>query len=155
MTGCLRYAPMIGARPGELSGEDERGLAEHAAACAACQGRLADEAALAGMLSAALLDEANRRDFTTFSDEVLARIPACQRERGPLARLGAWARRHRAAAIAGVVAPALVAAALFVYLSGGAPERPVVVEVSAEGQNATVLETREGPVVLFGDAAGT
>ena len=76
MTPCLRFAPMIGARPGELSEEDARALADHLATCEACQARLADEEALSGLLSEGLLAEANRRDFSTFADEVLARIPA-------------------------------------------------------------------------------
>jgi anti-sigma factor RsiW len=169
MKACLRYAPMLGARPGELSEEESRELAEHLAACDACQARLADEEALSGMLSEALLAEANRRDFSTFSDEVLARIPAYRtapparsaagaESPGVLSRLGAWARRHRAAAVLSALAPAAVAVALVVYLGGGSPpEQHAALEVSAEGQGATVLETSDGPVVLFGsgDTEGT
>ena len=149
MKPCLRFAPMIGARPGELSEEEARELGEHLAACDACQARLADEEALSGMLSEALMAEANQRDFSTFADGVMARV---QPKRGVLSQLGAWARRHRAAAIVSTLAPAAVAIALVVYLGGGNPsEQHASLEVTSEGSGAIVLETSEGPVVLLGD----
>lgn len=165
MNACLRFAPMIGARPGELTSDDEAALADHLAACDACQARLADESALSGMLSSALMAEASRRDFATFSDEVLARIPeysakgaagAATAERraspGVLAHVLSWARQHRLAATVSALAPTLAAAALILYLdrSGAAPE-PALVDVSAEGRGAMILETSDGPVVLLGD----
>ena len=144
---------MIGARPGELSEADASALAEHLVTCAACQARLADAEALSDLLPDALMAEASRRDFSSFSDEVLARIPeyrsAARRERWP--GLLGWARRHRALATASALAPTLAALALVVYFSaGGAPERPAV-EISSEGRTTMVLETRDGPVVLLGD----
>jgi len=165
MTECLRFAPMLGARPGELTDEDAAALAEHLASCDACQARLADERALSGMLFEALAVEANRRDFSTFSDEVLARIPAYagggaapSRElvprpgmRGLLAPILSWVRHHRLAAAASALAPTLAAAALILYLDRGSGPEPVSVVVSAEGRATTVLETSDGPVVLLGD----
>ena len=153
---CTRFAPMIGARPGELSDDEARGLAEHLAACDACQVRLADEEALSGMLSAALMAEANRRDFSTFSDDVLARIPAYRSREaraGWLAPMAAWVRRHRVAAAASAFAPALAAVALIVYL-GREPAPEPDLDVSTEDHGATVLETSDGPVVLIGNADG-
>lgn len=168
MNSCLRFAPMIGARPGELSDADASELAEHLATCDACQARLADASALAGLLSQALLDEANRRDFSTFSDEVLARIPAYRQVSAdrqgtrprPAEGLWAWIRHHRLAAALGTLAPALAAIALVVYVDrgqGGPGPDDVLVQVIAETGSATVLETSDGPVVLFGEdePAGT
>jgi anti-sigma factor RsiW len=151
MNACVRWAPMIGAREGELSDEEARGLAEHLATCDACQARLADDAALSGMLPEALLREANQRDFSRFSDEVLERIPAYRERRGWLAPLGAWVRHHRVAAAASVLAPAMAAAALVVYLGVGGTAPEPTVDVSSETGGAMVLETKDGPVVLFGD----
>lgn len=154
MNPCSRFAPMIGARPGDLSPEDARAFAEHVGACDACQARVADEAALSGMLFESLMAEASARDFAAFSDGVLERIPAYRAQGGTLSRLRRWTRRHRVAAVASVLAPALAAAALVVYLLGGSPE-PGSVELSAEGRNELVLQTSDGPVVLFGDTDGT
>jgi anti-sigma factor RsiW len=167
MKACARYAPMLGARAGELSDEETRGLADHLATCEACQARLADEEATSGLLSSALMDEANRRDFSTFSDEVLARIPEYgtqkapvhpersaegAKSRGLLTTLADWARHHRAAAAISALAPTLAAAALLMYFaSGSPPAETAAVEVHAEGRTATVLETSDGPMVLFGD----
>ena len=166
MTACARFAPMIGARPGELPEEEVRAFAEHLASCDACQARAADDEALSGMLPEALLAEASRRDFSAFSDEVLARIPAYrdeapgrgslrapapEREGGWLAPVRAWVRRHRVAAASSALAPALAALVAILYL-GREPEPEPSVEVSAEGGGAMVLETSDGPMVLFGDA---
>ena len=160
--GCARWAPMIGARPGELPTEESSAFAEHLAACDACQARLADEEALSGLLPEALMAEANRRDFSTFADGVLARIPeyAAAPVRAPLrsaARdwaggLRAWIGQHRLAAAFSAFAPALAAAALVLYLGqASAPSDAAPYDVVAEGRGATVLDTAEGPVVLFGD----
>jgi anti-sigma factor RsiW len=151
VSDCPRYAPMIGARAGELTDEEEWRLAEHLAGCEACQARMADEVALSGMLSEALLDEANRRDFSTFAEEVMARIGEGEQRVGFFSRLGRWARNHRAAAFASALAPALAALALIAYLDRPATPEPTVVEVSAEGRATILLETSEGPVVLLGD----
>jgi anti-sigma factor RsiW len=164
MTGCTRFAPMLGARPGEVSADDARELAEHLAGCDACQARLADEEALSGMLGDALLAEANRRDFSTFSDEVLARIPEYRgarssesprpgRERGGV---WSWVRHHRLFAAAGALAPALAALALVVYVGRAPPSADdAALQVSAEGRGTMVLDTSEGPVVLLGDDGPT
>lgn len=160
MNPCARFAPMLGARPGELSDADAAALADHLGACEACQARLADAEALSGMLGDALLAEASRRDFSRFSDEVLARIPAYRGAAGA-ARGGFldWVRHHRLLSAAGALVPALAALALVVYVGRSAPPPgdEVALQVSAEGGGATVLDTSEGPVVLFGDdePAGT
>lgn len=152
MSACTRFAPMLSARAGELSGADAHALAEHLATCDACQARLADEAALAGMLSDALTAEANRRDFATFSDEVLARIPEYRdapRRRGGFLD---WVRHHRLVAALGGLAPALAALAIVVYVRGShGPGDEVALQVSAESGVPMVLETADGPVVLLGD----
>jgi anti-sigma factor RsiW len=151
-SGCARFAPMLGSLPGELDTEASLALAEHLAGCEACQARLADEAALAGLLSDALMAEANQRDFASFSDGVLARIPAyagaAPRRRG----LWGWVRHHRLVAALSALAPALAAAALVLYLGqAGAPAEAAQYDVVAEGRGATVLDTADGPVVLLGD----
>ncbi len=178
MKDCVRFAPMMGAHPGELSDEETRALAEHLASCDACQAWLADAEAISALLPDALLAEANRRDFSTFSDEVLARIPeyrvSARPERRPahpersgeaaeseggrepsiLARLGSWARHHRAAAVASVLAPAAAAIAIVVYFGHGSPpEQHAAIEVISEGHGTMVLETNEGPVVLIGNGS--
>jgi hypothetical protein len=84
MNACTRWAPMIGAREGELGEAEARGLAEHLASCDACQARLADAQVLSGMLTEALMGEANRRDFAAFSDGVMARIPQAGPSTTPL-----------------------------------------------------------------------
>ena len=153
MNACVHFAPMIGARPGELSEEETRALAEHLATCDACQARLADEEALSGMLPDALMAEANRRDFSTFSDGVLARIPEYRKQvaREPAGFLS-WVRHHRAVAAISAVTPTLAALALIVYFGRGGAAEVASVEVSAEDRGAMVLETSDGPVVLFGDS---
>ena len=151
MSSCLVFAPMIGARPGELNPLEAEAFAEHLATCAACQTRLSDAEALSSLLPEALLAEANRRDFATFSDGVLARIPALAPRRAKEGfALGAFVRRHRLL-IASALVPALLALSLLVYLALAAPEPAALVDVVAEGRSATVLETRDGPVVLLGD----
>jgi anti-sigma factor RsiW len=163
MKACLRFAPMIGARPGDLTGEETAALSDHLATCDACQARLADEEALAGMLSRTLMDEANRRDFSTFSDEVLARIPAYAGKpgatgaapEGALASIRSWARRHRLAATVSALAPTLAAAGLIVYLGHASAPEPAWVDVSAEDRGTMILETSDGPVVLLGDPEPT
>lgn len=167
MNPCARFAPMLSARPGELSDAEARDLADHLATCDACQARLADAAALSGMLGDALLAEANRRDFSTFSDEVLARIPEYRARSAPLrsARTDSsagfldWVRHHRALAAIGALAPALAALAMVVYVGRSQSPGPdeIALQVTAEGQGTMVLETKDGPVVLLGDEepAGT
>jgi anti-sigma factor RsiW len=152
LPGCARFALMVGARPGELGPEETLALADHLAGCDACQARLADEAALSGLLSEALLAEANQRDFASFSDGVLARIPAYAGAGRARGGLWGWVRHHRLAAALSALGPALAAAALVLYLGqAGAPPDAARYEVVAEGRGATVLDTADGPVVLLGD----
>jgi anti-sigma factor RsiW len=153
---CLRFTPMIGSRPDELAPDEAGAFAEHLAGCEPCAARAADFTALDGMLPEALLRAANGRDFASFSDEVMARIPALAGSASRKAGLWSWVRHHRAVAAVSALAPTLAALALVVYLGrGNGPE--LSVEVVAEGRAAMVLETSEGPVVLLGDdePAGT
>jgi len=162
MKDCATYAPWLGARPGELSASEEERLHEHLATCEACQGRLADLQATTGMLEEALSRTASRRDFTTFADEVMTRIPASAwksdaRPRGVFGTLKAFFGRHRAIAIASAIAPALAAAALYLFIDrSGTPETvPPGVEVVSETLAPVVLDTSDGPVVLVSESDGT
>jgi hypothetical protein len=176
MNACTHYAPMIGARPGELDEAEARGFAEHLAACDACQARLADAEVLTGMLSDALMGEANRRDFTAFADGVMARLPKSRevavsspspRLRGEgrgegrraarsdvggwLTPIAAWVRQHRLAAVGSALVPAVAALALVLYVGRDQPPE-FAVDVTSDDRGAMVLETNEGPVVLLGDS---
>ncbi|HTP24670.1 MAG TPA: zf-HC2 domain-containing protein, partial [Anaeromyxobacteraceae bacterium] len=104
---------------------------------------------LSGMLRDALLSKANERDFTGFSDDVLARIAEYRTRRS--GGFLPWVRRHLAAAILSVLVPAFVALAVVVYLFAAEGEQAPL-EVSAEDSTATIINTSDGPVVLFGDA---
>jgi anti-sigma factor RsiW len=148
MKACIRYAPMIGAREGELSEAEASALAAHLEACPRCDAIAADLAATEGLVSEALMAAANARDFAPFVDGVMARIerPAAARAAGGVL---AWAHRHWKAA-AGALAPALAALALFMYVRvDHRPEEVALFELAAEGRVATVLETPDGPVVLL------
>jgi anti-sigma factor RsiW len=148
-TTCLRFAPMLSARPGELPSADEAALHEHLAGCDACQARLADGEVVGGMVAEALLAEAARVDFAPFVDQVMARV-----EPGGVRGFLRWVRRHKAVAAAVGLAPTLAALGLIVYLSSGDAEPQAGdVEVVAEGRTATILTTQDGPVVLLGDPA--
>lgn len=145
MTGCVRFAPMLGAREGELGAAERAALEGHLAGCAACQARLADLSALEGLVGEALSREAARRDFAGFADQVMARVE--RRRAGPLR---AFFRRHRALAVGTALAPTLAAAALIVYLElrgGGVPG----IEVVSEQYAPMVIETDDGPLILLGD----
>ncbi len=54
MKDCTPFAPMLGARPGELSSEEEARFHAHLASCSACQARLANLNAADGMVADAL-----------------------------------------------------------------------------------------------------
>jgi anti-sigma factor RsiW len=151
MKDCTPYAPMIGAREGELTGEESALLAAHLEGCEACQARLADERALEGLLGEALLRQAARRDFTDFADEVMARIGQAE-GRSSFAALRAFFRRHRLVAAASALAPAVAALGLIVYLErrAGGPE-PGEVEVVSEMHAPMVLDAADGPLILLGD----
>ncbi len=150
---CVRFAPMIGAREGELSADDARALEAHLAACPACQARAADLAATEGLVPDALMAAANQRDFAPFVDEVMARIGAAPERRG----LAAWIARHRRALVASLV-PALAAVAVIVYVrieGGGRPEPYALLEVASEGDATTILQTSDGPIVLLNEGNGS
>ncbi|HEU4383413.1 MAG TPA: zf-HC2 domain-containing protein [Anaeromyxobacteraceae bacterium] len=145
MKDCARYAPMLGAREGELDAAERAGLTGHLAGCAACQARLADLSALRGMVGEALGREASRRDFTDFADQVMARV-----ERRRAGAIRSFFRRHRVLAVGTALAPTLAAAALVVYLQlrgGGGPG----IEVVSEDYAPMVIDTDEGPLILLGD----
>jgi anti-sigma factor RsiW len=74
MKDCVRFAPMIGAREGELSPADDAALSAHLEACPACRALAADFAATEGLVSEALMAQANARDFAPFVDAVMARV---------------------------------------------------------------------------------
>jgi len=171
MTECTTYAPMLSARLGELTPDEESRLQAHIAGCAACQARLADEQAVSGMLGEALQRSAARRDFAAFADGVMARIPASAWKapagRAPglgapalsgLAAVRAFFRHHKVLAAASAVVPALAALGLFLYFEraglSGAVEPGVQVE--SETMAPVVLDTSDGPVILFeGDSEDT
>ena len=146
MKACTRYAPMIGAREGELSEAEARELAAHLAACPRCRALAADLAATEGLVSEALLSRANARDFGPFVDQVMARtLRQAQGGGGILSRLHA----HWKTAAAAMV-PALAALMVFLYVRDGQrPEELALLELTSEGNVATILETSDGPVVLL------
>ena len=150
MTECIRFAPMIGAREGELSPAEAKALSAHLAGCEKCRAIAADLAATEGMVAEALVARANARDFTTFADEVMARIDRAERP----GFLG-WLGRHRAAAAAALV-PVVATLALLMYVGIHGVREPIaMMELSAEGEATTVLQTADGPVVLLAEETGT
>jgi anti-sigma factor RsiW len=161
MNACVRFAPMIGARPGELPPGDARALEAHLAACVRCRAAAADVAATEGLVREALGARANARDFAPFVDGVMARIaagaPAAPAHAsGGRSPLLAWLGRHRRAAAA-TLAPVLAALALIVYvrLHGAGTQEIAALEISAEGEVSTILETKDGPVVLLYAESGS
>ena len=167
MRACLRFAPMIGSREGELPAEEARALAAHLSECASCRALAAEAAVLEGLVSEALLAKAAARDFSPFVDLVLSRV-----ERAPVRR-SLWPRaaglpnsapaRGRGLAppflallarnwkLATAFAVALVAAAsvfMYVHRDHGESEEIASLEIDLEGGD-TVLQTSDGPVVLF------
>ena len=153
MTPCLKYAPMLGAKPGELAQAEESALHAHLAGCDACQGRLADAQVIGDLLTTSRRDSANSVDFSTFADGVMARVEV-KRARRP----GFFATLMRPMA---VLAPALAAAVFLVYLG----QRPSIhttslarageVEVVSEGHDTMVLNTEDGPIVLLSEVEET
>jgi anti-sigma factor RsiW len=163
MKDCARYAPLIGAREGELTETEARALAGHLSSCGRCQAYAADLAATEGMVSEALLAQAATRDFGPFVDQVMERIgdaapvgsaaSARPPRAGRTGRRGlfGWLELHWKGTLA-AAAPALAAAAVFLYVQTGGAGRPQVVaslELASEGNVATVLQTLDGPVVLL------
>jgi anti-sigma factor RsiW len=150
MKDCIRFAPMMGAREGELTPGEAKTLALHLRACSACAARAADLAATDGLVREALAAEANARDFAPFVDQVMARIGRAER-RG----IAGWLGRHRRAAAATLV-PALAALALIVYVRmDGGSESIALLELTSEGEATTVLQTSDGPVVLLAGESDT
>ena len=143
---CLRYAPMLGSREGELEAGERAALAAHLEGCAGCQARLADLAATEGLVAEGLSRAAARRDFSAFADEVMARIePESSGWR-------AFLRRHRIAVrVATALAPALAAVALILYLERGPGGAALDVDVTSELYVPIVIQTADGPVVLLGN----
>jgi anti-sigma factor RsiW len=145
---CVHFAPLIGSRPGELPAEEERALAAHLAGCETCRAIAADFGALDGLVDEGLTREAAKRDFAPFVDQVMARVAARKPARE---RFLAWLNRHRRAA-AGVLVPVLAAVAVLVYVRvGSGSQDATFLELSSEGEVATVLQTSDGPVVLLAD----
>lgn len=151
MKDCIRFAPMIGAREGELSATDARALQAHLAACPACAAYARDVAATDGLVAEALLARAAERDFAPFVDQVMARVDRAER-RGILG----WLGRHRRVTAA-TLAPVLAALALIVYVrldGGGSRGEIALFELYSEGEVATILNTMDGPIVLL-DGSGS
>jgi anti-sigma factor ChrR (cupin superfamily) len=148
MRECVLFAPMIGARPGELTAGESKALEAHLSLCSACRGVAQSSAAIDGLVGEALLARANARDFAPFLDGVLARVEgAPRRSAGVLS----WIHRHRRAAVA-ALAPALAALAVLVYVRLGSGGGEVaMLEVSSEGEATTILQTNDGPVVLLAE----
>ncbi len=143
-SACVRFVPMIGSRPGELSPSEADALEQHLASCETCRTLAADLAATDGLVDEALMARANARDFSGFVDGVMARVDRAERP-----GLLGFLRRHRRAAVAALV-PVLAAAATIVYLRlEGGPGPIAMLELSSEGEATTVLQTADGPVVLL------
>ena len=151
MKDCVRFAPMIGARPGELAPAEARALEAHLAACPTCRAFAHDVSAMDGLVGEALLARAATRDFAPFVDEVMARVGRGTVRPGLLG----WLSHHRRAAAA-ALAPVLAALAVIVYVElRGGPGEIAMLELTSEGAVTTVLQTADGPVVLLGEDAGS
>jgi anti-sigma factor RsiW len=155
MKPCVRFAPMIGSRPGELPAEDARALAAHLETCPDCRALSASLAATDGLLAEALLARANARDFAPFVDQVMARVgpSLAARPRRASARPSVLAtlREHwRYAVAAGGLAAVLAGVFAFRYVHGQVeePERIASLQIELQG-GSTVLQTSDGPVVLL------
>lgn len=148
MKDCVRFAPMLDAREGELSREDAAALAAHLDACDRCRAAKADLEATAGLVADALMARANARDFAPFVDQVMARVEAAEPRRTGLL---AWFTLHRRAVFAWAL-PFVAAAAVLMYVRRDGGSREIAqLEVSTEGDATMVLETSDGPVVLLSE----
>jgi anti-sigma factor RsiW len=150
---CVRYAPLLGARPGELGSHEARALEVHLASCERCRLAAADLIVTEGLVRDGLIQKANARDFAPFVDEVMARVARTGPARAPAPRgLWAWVAGHRRVAAA-TLAPVMAAAALLVYvrLHGGQPSEVAMLELASEGDVTMVLQTSDGPVVLLAE----
>lgn len=155
MKDCVHFAPMIGARTGELTPGEGKALEAHLSACAACRGIARDAAVTDGLVGEALMARANARDFAPFVDEVMARVEGRPSESKGGWGFWSWLRRHRRGAIA-TLAPALAALAVIVYVRLESHRSQIaMLEVSSEGEATTILETQDGPVVLLSEENGS
>jgi anti-sigma factor RsiW len=149
MKDCARYAPLIGAREGELSKDEVASLAAHLAGCPRCHAIAGDFVATEGLVGERLTARAAARDFAPFVDEVMERVYG----RAATHRGGVfgWLHTHWKGTLAGF-APALAALAVFMYVrfDGGRGE-VAALELSSEGNVTMVLQTADGPVVLLAD----
>jgi anti-sigma factor RsiW len=147
MSECVRHAPLIGSRQGELTEEEALSLALHLESCPRCQAYVREAEATEGLVREALLARAAERDFAPFVDQVMERIGGAEPHRGGVF---GWFNHHWKAATAALV-PALVAAGVFLYVRSDDDFRDQLaqVELSSEGDVTTVLQTKDGPVVLL------
>lgn len=151
MSECTHFAPMLTARPGELTAVDAAALERHLDACVECRALRATFLATEGLLAEGLLAKAAERDFAPFTDAVMARVARRHDRRG---RLFDWVSHHRVRAAVSALAPAFAAAALVVYFQAGAPDaaqQPRLFELTSDCGVTMVLKTDQGPVVLMGD----
>jgi len=152
MKDCVRFVPMIGAREGELTLGEAKALAAHVAECRGCRATANAFARTDGLVAESLLARANARDFGPFVDQVMARVGSGRAERKGL--LG-WISHHRRATFA-TFAPVLAALAVIVYVRlDSAPREIALLEITAEGEVVTVLQTVDGPVVLLSQGSGS
>jgi hypothetical protein len=124
------------------------------------------------MVADALSRAAARRDFSAFSTQVMARLPAAAwkpdpadrgepgaEPAGPLGRFRAWARHHKLVTAFAALAPAAAAVAIVLWLERADPSAAAGqpgVEVVSETYAPIVLDTSDGPMILFdGDGEGT
>ena len=156
MRDCVHFAPMIGARGGELTQGESKALAAHLDTCAGCRAIARDAAITDGLVGEVLLARANARDFSPFVDEVMARVGlagagSARGERG----FWAWLRHHRRGAAA-TLAPVLAALAVIVYVRlHSGPAEIAMLEVTSVGEATTILQTQDGPVVLLMEENGS
>jgi anti-sigma factor RsiW len=155
MSECTHYAPMLTARPVELSAEEAAALARHLDACVDCRAQRAVFLATDGLLAEGLLAKAAERDFAPFTDAVMARVGRRHTAQG---RLFDWISHHRVRAAISALAPAFAAGALVVYFHGATPDAVPsphhLFEMTSDCGVTTVLKTEQGPVVLLGDDDG-
>jgi len=150
MSDCTKIAPLLGARDHELTAAEAAALAAHLASCDRCRAIAADLAATEGMVREGLMARANARDFSTFADEVMAKVGRAERP-----GLFGWIGRHRAATALGTLIPVLAAVALLMYVRIEGGREPALFELSSEGEATTVLQTADGPVVLLAEDNGS
>lgn len=146
MKDCTLFAPMIGARAGELTAGESKALEAHLTDCAGCRAFAQDVAATDGLVAESLLARANARDFAPFVDQVMARVGAAA---GPRHGVWSWITHHRRA-VAAAIAPAVAALALIVYVRlDDGRSQIALLELSSVGEATTILQTADGPVVLL------